>query len=340
VIPALDCSDAHRVPRRPDAPLQTPAPSRFLLPRKHGQGDEAATSATPRLNTPRFAASTPRREARQQQQQQVPAFSTPATAASRPRPSRQWTSDAIDDTSPQSSQILGVHTSEDDVIEADSQSQADAAGGRSPKRIRLSLSPGLEISSQVEVEASGEQEQASDDELFPSEDEEPPDNPGFGYEANPDPALPKKQPTFHKAPRFKVSDSAGSDQLGRLPEAFSPQRRGIRYVPSGLAAELQDWLFKIKGDEEVEGGFARRLVVTEVKPSPGMFLVKGRPVHDGAIAAAVPEIRAILAGDGRMDGLTRNQVAQGSIVGIAQPTWDVELDDGVPWIVACDWAVA
>lgn len=46
-----------------------------------------------------------------------------------------------------------------------------------------------------------------------------------------------QQPVFQPAPRFKPTEMDPAESL--LPAAFSPQRRGGRYLSGGLAAELQ-----------------------------------------------------------------------------------------------------
>lgn len=165
-------------------------------------------------------------------------------------------------------------------------------------------------------------------------------------------------PTFRQPPRFKGVELQVGEQEAerpgqndvRLPDAlFTPQRRGAKYVAGGLAAELRDWLVNIKGGDGGHGddarsgdvGFATKMVVDELEAAPGMHLVQGRRIdsddhHDNLL----PTMNFILAGDGRLDGLTRpRDVVQDSQVGIAQPSWEVVLDGGTTWLVACDWAV-
>ncbi|KAL1879892.1 hypothetical protein VTK73DRAFT_6704 [Phialemonium thermophilum] len=175
---------------------------------------------------------------------------------------------------------------------------------------------------------------------------------------------PHHHPVFHRAPRFKVidADTQAADHLSShqypLPEAFSPQRRrGTKYVPGGLAAELRDWLVAVKGDVDAsavigggdeapsaDGGAAGIVEVVfdvdEARPGPGMWLVRGRqrPRENGADEEAV-EVRAILAGEGRSSGLARrNIVSRGSIVQTWPPSWDIDLGSD-RWSIVCDWAV-
>jgi hypothetical protein len=151
-------------------------------------------------------------------------------------------------------------------------------------------------------------------------------------------------PTFHRAPRFKASEhSADGPQEHYLPDAFSPQRRGAKYVPGGLAAELRDWLVEVKGYDADQQGLptAVGLNVTSVRHGvPGMCLVEGRPEAASGFADNVP-VRAILAGEGRISGLGKpNVVVPGSTVMVSPPAWDVQLGTASEnWTVACDWAV-
>ncbi len=146
---------------------------------------------------------------------------------------------------------------------------------------------------------------------------------------------------FLKPPRFKAIDADTTDAAAeqcQLPQAFSPQRRGVKYVPGGLAAGLRDWLLQIKGaDDSAEGTYAARIIVEELRAAPGMTLVQGRPLRN-PVAGDAGTVRAILAGEGRLSGLARNNVVHGCIVGVAQPAWEVETQDE-RWVVACDWAV-
>jgi hypothetical protein len=139
-----------------------------------------------------------------------------------------------------------------------------------------------------------------------------------------------QQPTFRPAPRFKLSEA---ESLGEgLPAAFSPQRRGARYLTGALAAQLQGWLSDVKREDEVAGS-SFQVTVLGVKAGRRMYMVWGS-VND----VAEPR-KVILAGEGRLTGLGgRAMVMEGSVVEIGQPVWDVEVD-GEAWMVACDWAI-
>ncbi|RYP72538.1 hypothetical protein DL771_004178 [Monosporascus sp. 5C6A] len=181
-------------------------------------------------------------------------------------------------------------------------------------------------------------------------------------------AQQQQQPTFHKAPRFKQPDLPATEAARRdpLPDVFSPHhRRGAsnKYAPGGLAAEVRDWLVGIEAGSGVakrreEGEWAVKFVIDDVRVAPGMgLLVSGRRMRDGRDEVEMlgsgsgggrdePEpgsgsgTKVILAGQGRLVGLARrNEVGKGAVVGIAGPTWEVELGGLGSWAVACDWMV-
>lgn len=140
-----------------------------------------------------------------------------------------------------------------------------------------------------------------------------------------------QQPTFQAPPRFKPIET--DPAFEGLPAAFSPQRRGAKYIAGGLAAELQGWLSDIKGWEGSAASSASttRLVVDQISPGPRMYLAEGHV--DGQLR------RFLLAGQGKLTGLGRRAVVGiGSVVDVDQPVWDVELEGHV-WTVVCDWSV-
>ncbi|KAK4251696.1 hypothetical protein C7999DRAFT_27773 [Corynascus novoguineensis] len=170
------------------------------------------------------------------------------------------------------------------------------------------------------------------------------------------------------APRFKLTEPP--DKLSSHPDAylaadiFSPQRRGARYLPGGLAAELRDWLVDLKGGVDGEGqvrstsstlqfmagaavgGSLVRVMVDDVsRGGVGMTLISGSVINGKREGGPDGKARVVLAGEGNIDGLrvTKNggnirKVAPGAVVAVAPPAWDVELD-GSSWAVAYRWEV-
>ncbi|KAK3957018.1 hypothetical protein QBC32DRAFT_978 [Pseudoneurospora amorphoporcata] len=194
---------------------------------------------------------------------------------------------------------------------------------------------------------------------------------------------PQVQNLFLRAPRFKPKPPGPPDpppdvpvHHTLLPDIFSPQRRrGARYVQGGLASELRDWLLEVKGGSGTEptpvAATAHLAVETIKKCGPGisMTLVTGRPMIGGPDGTKVPtSFRALLAGNGRMEGLsgsgagveskpegeeedadepTRKPLVPGAMVAIAPPAWDIDLGeeeeddqgDKGKWAVAYRWDV-
>lgn len=151
-----------------------------------------------------------------------------------------------------------------------------------------------------------------------------------------------RQPTFRNAPRFKATGAADGAQQRPLPDAFSPQRRGAKYVPGGLAAEVRDWLVQVKGASEYDRpvGSSITRTVQEVNSGSGMHIISAQQPDGEAEDAGIPA-RIILAGDGRMSGLGgRSIVRKGGSVSMYQPMWDITLDDLGHFAVACDWEVS
>lgn len=342
-------------------PIQTPAQPRFLLSKRQVTKAEKQTPAHTQngpqqfSSTPRFSASsTPRQTANQ-----PPPFSTPAPSAAKYRQFRGHATSDIIDSSPQSSEL--VHDEEEHdlhgSIEGDSPNpsfwlQTDG-GERSPKRRRISISPGLDVSSQPAVEDEEDDDAVieAEDELDRVSEEDSQENsesligshelPRKLASGSPEPAS-RAQPSFQRAPRFKATELPDDDSQYQLPDAFSPQRRGAKYVSDGLAAEVRDWLVQVKGstDYDRSGGLNVRLLVEAVNPAPGMWLIAARRVRDHGIDQNSTVVKAILAGKGRITGLNSpSAVTPGSMIDISQPAWDVLLQNHDRWAVACDWEV-
>lgn len=205
---------------------------------------------------------------------------------------------------------------------------------REAKRRKLSISPSPEaLPTETEpdpvVSPYGSLNTAEDDEEAASEE-------GDAYsdidDMNSDTEPAAKQPTFRAAPRFKPLDYTLPDSL---PVAFSPQRRGAKYLSNGLAATLQGWLSDVKGwegeDRPAESTFL--VTITEVRAGRRMYLARARPQGETQTK------RLVLAGEGELTGLgNRADVVVGSAVKVTGPLWDAEIE-GVSWIVACNWCV-
>ncbi|KAH8671378.1 hypothetical protein BX600DRAFT_247406 [Xylariales sp. PMI_506] len=336
-------------------PPSTPTPHRFLVPKR---------SATQRTDTPKplpagpqqFHA-TPRFSLHSTPREPAPSLSssTPVRPAAFVRQSRaeDIDDDAIDSSPPVPRASRGLDISEsieaefgqgssalvpesDQLDESDSDHEARAP---SPKRRRLSLPSDLDHKSPRSspgVEGHDiDQSFGSDDESdrMETDEDEPPAKAGV---------VP--QPRFQAAPRFKAAEQQDAQHHEPLPEVFSPHRKGAKYVPGGLAAELRNWLIDIEASTgyKKDGGFVANVSVVEVRGNSKMQLILGQILNEDSSGppASPQNIRVVLAGEGRLLGLARkNHVVVGSLIGIAKPVWEVDLGIEGRWLVACDWVV-
>ncbi|KPM46222.1 hypothetical protein AK830_g367 [Neonectria ditissima] len=234
-----------------------------------------------------------------------------------------------------------------DPIEPDSMGHFGVSDGsspleeREPKRRRVSISPMPDSPLEPEQDHSvqnnnnsrrGEPlataDHAPTTSFMDVDDDDDDDDAADETEAPP-------QPTFRPPPRFKPAEAETLAGDG-LPAAFSPQRRGVKYLPGGLAAGLQGWLSDVKDWEGAADQAVARVAVEEIRPGRRMYLVRGRADGGGGAAPA----RFLLAGEGRLTGLgARALVGVGSVVVVGQPVWELELE-GEVWTVSCDWSVS
>ncbi|KAK8040657.1 hypothetical protein PG991_000445 [Apiospora marii] len=289
----------------------------------------------------------------------------------------------VDSEPPSSNSLLVPSSQHHNATAADGDVDGDAAitydyedefieeapdNGPTPKRRRLSVSSDVDMepivpaSSQADLAASSRgaseegsfriSEEDAEDEEMPSHDDEPFNSPPHNRRTN---TSAQQQPKFQPVPRFKPPEAPEPGHREPLPDAFSPRRKGAKYVPGGLASELRDWLMNIETvtGSKREGDWAARLRVEEVRTASNMMLVRGSQQlnaddndnggggnnlfisKNGDVSS-----RVILAGEGRLQGLARkSEVAVGCVVGIARPVWEVDLGTEGQWVVACDWVV-
>ena len=137
-----------------------------------------------------------------------------------------------------------------------------------------------------------------------------------------------------RRPAFLRSSVAPAENFEPLPEAFSPHRRGEKFIPGGMASSLQQWVVEMgqsaahsrRGQGYLQGeAYLHRVKVESVSGHCPM-LIQGRR-EDGH------QLQFLLIAEGK--ALTGN-VCTGSIVGIRAPSWEVELE-GDSWIVGVDW---
>jgi hypothetical protein len=233
-----------------------------------------------------------------------------------------------------------------------------------PKRRRTSMSPGLQQQEQGldhhNKETYGDDQDSLSSSLpilsSPPAPRRPisTNTPRF---LNPTPVPPStaqlstsSQATFLKPPRFRPPDPSeqAQAQSDPLPEQFSPHRRGHKYVPGGLAAEVRDWLVNIESaisaNQNKDDPWLVKLVVDEVSGGTGvgMTLVRGTQIQaitGGDMVESLGVVKVILAGEGAGVGLQKEiKVEPGKRLGIKGPVWEVVIE-GERWGVGVDWKV-
>ncbi|TKX20919.1 hypothetical protein C1H76_6956 [Elsinoe australis] len=140
----------------------------------------------------------------------------------------------------------------------------------------------------------------------------------------------------HK-PAF-LHPSLPSHSTDPLPEFFSPHRRGERFVPGGMAAEMRSWITDLGNSTLARQG--RGLVdvlddsavleVDAVLGEDALFL-DGRTANGDRISVVLAEKRDPSSGE-------LVNVGQGSRLEIRDPSWEVEVD-GRRIKVGVDWHV-
>ncbi|KAF4344682.1 hypothetical protein FBEOM_1349 [Fusarium beomiforme] len=338
-------------------PPSTPAPKRFLLPKRGTQSSQTPATLPRFQSTPRFAfSSVPRpTQARTgihiEDVEEVGDRSqeSPQKADDGQAPPRKHDSlhDSIevesDDASASQGDLIAISDNESDVKNPESvdlgmYNSPNASRSSSPleerehKRRRILSSPRRESSPLTEQHspANDSSEELNERDHTLSEGSIQ----SFHDAIKPnDEIKPLQQPTFHAPPRFKHAEL--DPTVDGIPAAFSPQRRGAKYIAGGLAAELQGWLSEVKGWEGVSPATTstKKVIIDEIRPGRRMYLVKGR-------TDTADKNRYLLAGEGRLTGLgQRTQVTVGSVVDVGLPVWDIVLD-GQVWTVACDWGIS
>ena len=335
---------------------QTPTPRRFLLPKRSTQTAQTPAQHPQFQSTPRFGSSSVPRPTQRgydveavdeedDSQDSLPRDEADGDDAPKQYDSIEIESDAVsesqhDEESP--SGRASISDARDDIeahsLQADhSHHRVWSPDGREAKRRKVSISP--VPGSEPSTDELRDGDLIADDEHLPREESEDMGSLDDGDSDRHSPAAEvtaaraAQQPKFQPAPRFKPIEL--DEAVDGLPAAFSPQRRGAKYLPDGLAAELQGWLSEVKGWEGIDStsDSTSRTTIEEVRPGRQMYLAKSRSGADEE-----PQ-KFVLAGEGRLTGLGRRAaVAAGSVVTIGQPVWDVELD-GQTWTVACDWSV-
>ncbi|KAK5125892.1 hypothetical protein LTR08_005113 [Meristemomyces frigidus] len=182
-----------------------------------------------------------------------------------------------------------------------------------------------------------------------------PMRPSFKHPQTPASLLPKTVPRFappqsshsttfeegmtQHRPAFLRSSIASHTSTEPLPEAFSPHRRGQKFVPGGMAATVQQWVIDTgqaatqsrRGQSHQRGEeFVTRVKVGEVKGDG--------PLVGTAQSASGEAVSVLLAQTVGPSSSRAVDVRGGVVVGIRAPSWEVNVD-GRMWTVGVDWKV-
>lgn len=155
-----------------------------------------------------------------------------------------------------------------------------------------------------------------------------------------EPSADSNRPAFLKA-SLPPPDAASAAEP--LPDAFSPHRKGQRYMPGGMAAEFSSWVIETgqaaslsrRGKGYLRGSdFVREIRISRVQENNdhgGMG-----PVFVEGVDGGGGECKIMLA----QRAEEKNGVKVGDVVGIRAPSWDVVVDgEGGGWVVGVDWRI-
>ncbi|EKD13754.1 uncharacterized protein L3040_005631 [Drepanopeziza brunnea f. sp. 'multigermtubi'] len=364
-------------------PPVTPSPHRFVIKQERRPPsrstplqEHTSRPSTQQFNpTPRFSfSSTPRPTASQTLPRITPSAARYFTPANKPSKQHDAIELSSDDDGLRDVQE-SIETEEQDVdlegydsADLDEDCKLDEP---SPKRRRLSTSPahGLEESEEQPQELSQvENHESSLSSSLPMLSSPPAPRrpisttaPRFllstpAPQSTPRDATlaPQTATPFLKPPRFRPPDPSETSQMQTdpLPEQFSPHRRGQKYVPGGLAAEVRDWLMNLEGalestkeKRDKSDEWLVKILIHEASGGSreGFTMVKGRQAHEtergGEMADTIGIMKVMLAGEGQATGLQKSSNAEvGKTVGIKGPVWEVVIE-GEKWGIGVDWKV-
>ncbi|KAI5207724.1 hypothetical protein E4T39_01770 [Aureobasidium subglaciale] len=135
-------------------------------------------------------------------------------------------------------------------------------------------------------------------------------------------------------PAFLMASLPPPESVAPLPDAFSPRRRGHKYVPGGLASEVQSWII----EAAQTASQSRPRTLQQADDSVHVVSVdeiKGDgPVFAHGTISGKGFVKVLLI-DGQANQKAE-KVKAGDRVSIRQPTWDVQVE-GEAWTVGVDW---
>lgn len=179
-----------------------------------------------------------------------------------------------------------------------------------------------------------------------------PRKPTFQVPTAPASTVTNTTPRFVRAPSLASGDG-GSESSRRpaflpppvtapepasepLPEAFSPQRRGQKFVPGGLAATVQQWIVQAGQS----AALSRRGLAYLKDEDHLLQLVIHRICGRGPFFANCTElssgrqVKIILSENSKVSA---PGLKAGDKLGIRAPMWDIDGLQGETWAVGVDW---
>lgn len=144
-----------------------------------------------------------------------------------------------------------------------------------------------------------------------------------------------QRPTFLRPPQ----QTQGA--IEPLPEAFSPHRRGQKFVPGGMAATVQQWVLETgqtaaqsrRGQGYQHGDdYVMRARVESAMESNESFTARAKLPDRQSLDILLASGRALNSSPGN------NRIGPDTVIAIRAPMWELELDHRM-WMVAVGWKV-
>ena len=316
---------------------KTPSPHRFLQ-RKGRSTQEGSRTASTLRQQQLLDVSKGENTSRQMHQfASTPRFTTNHRRSSSPTHANNL-AQALRHTIRPAESVLEVRDDDDEMLELEDDTASAPLIGEAESDLEwtndLAFSPKRRRIDPTNAQSSPEQ-RFSDDQ----------DTPGAGKGAGftHSPALTVRQSTSRdradmQRPTFLRPPQHNQGATEPLPEAFSPHRRGQKFVPGGMAATVQQWVLET-GQSAVQSrrsqGYQHgddcimRARVESAMESNESFTARAKLVEGQSLD--------ILLASGRgLNGSAGNQIGSSTVVVIRAPVWELELDRRM-WTVVVDW---
>ena len=148
-------------------------------------------------------------------------------------------------------------------------------------------------------------------------------------------------------PAFRKPEPVNNDSATPLPDAFSPHRRGHKYVPGGLAETMRGWVIDVSQSlqfgQRRSGTGGQPTSTTQLEQFDGTLLKVTETRHGGndfILAAGYcghQTCTSLLVRKGKA-GNQQEHVRNGDVVKLGRPSWDLAVaGEEQRWVVAVDW---